>query len=86
MLQSPWLSVVAPQDPIPLPDGSDRSVACTFDCVDVILKYTDRCEAVIFVPAFFSVVKDCNRCAVSKFFWHYLRPLPATWHNPKYAF
>ncbi len=31
------------QDPIPLPDGSDRSIACTFDCVDVILKYTDRC-------------------------------------------
>jgi hypothetical protein len=31
------------QDPIPLPDGSDRSVACTFDCVDAILKYTDRC-------------------------------------------
>jgi cathepsin B len=30
------------QDPIPLPDGSDRSFSCSFDCVDAILKYTDK--------------------------------------------
>jgi cathepsin B len=29
------------QEPIPIPDGSDRVVTCDFDCVDAILKYTD---------------------------------------------
>ena len=37
------LIAASAQNPIPLSDGSDRSIACTFDCVDAILKYTDRC-------------------------------------------
>jgi hypothetical protein len=34
--------VGGPQEPIPIPDGTDRVVTCDFDCVETILKYTDR--------------------------------------------